>query len=421
MGTKMIKCRICNTEVEKIMSFGKMPIANGFLTQEEFEKEYFFELAPAFCNHCKTFQIIEQPAPEKMFHENYAFFSSTSSKMQQHFKEMAEHYMEEFVPDKKKAFVVELGSNDGIMLKNFSKNGIPHLGIEPSKNVAEVARQNGVNTISEFFGEEVAKKVAAQNSLADIISAANVMCHIPDIISVAKGVKALLKPSGIFVFEDPYLGDMFRKTSYDQIYDEHVYIFSVQSVQNIFKPYDLELFHVAPQETHGGSMRYYLCHRGAYSVRDSVNYHLKAENSLGLDKVETYQSFKEACERNKNNLIALLKKIKSEGKKIVGYAATSKSTTILNYCGIGPELIDYISDTTPIKQDKFSPGMHIPIKSYDDFKKDKPEYAVLFAWNHAKEIFEKEKDFARQGGKWILFVPDVRVLNSEESVLNHVA
>lgn len=417
----MVLCRVDSKPSKKVISYGKMPIANGFLKQEEFSKEYFFELAVAFCPTSKMLQLIDQPDPKMMFHENYAFFSSTSKKMAEHFERMAHGYMAEFIPDPSNAFIVELGSNDGIMLRHFAKAGIKHLGIEPSSNVAQVARQNGVNTISEFFGEETARKVENEYGKADIISAANVMCHIPGLASVGKGVDALLKEKGIFVFEDPYLGDVIEKTSYDQIYDEHVYIFSVQSVSHAFAPYSLEVFHVEPQTTHGGSMRYYLCRQGAYPVRDSVTKQLEFEHTLGLDKIETFEKFAENCAQNKKLFVELLKKLKAEGKRVVGYAATSKSTTVLNYCDIGPDLIEYICDTTPIKQGKFSPGMHIPIRPYEDFKKDKPDYAVLFAWNHAQEIFEKEKDFIAHGGQWIIFVPEVKILSSQESLILHVA
>ena len=393
-----------------IYSFGSMPIANGFLRKEYFDKEYFFELATAFSPKHKLFQLVEQPDPKKMFHENYAFFSSTSKKMAEHFEKMAHNYKEEFLTNTENAFVVELGSNDGIMLRHFAKAGIKHLGIEPSSNVAEVAKKNGVNTISKFFGKETAQEVLEIYGKADIISAANVMCHIPNLDSVGQGVNILLKDQGIFVFEDPYLGDMIQKTSYDQIYDEHVYIFSVMSVSEVFAPHGLEIFHVEPQKTHGGSMRYYLCRKNAHPIRESVSLQRKKELDLGLDRIETYQEFARNCEKSKTDFVSLLKTLKSQGKRIVGYAATSKSTTVLNYCNIGPDIIDYICDTTPLKQNKFSPGMHIPIKPYEFFKEDKPDYAILFAWNHAEEIFAKEQGFLDQGGKWILFVPEVKIL-----------
>jgi methylation protein EvaC len=398
-----------------------MPIANGFLATQEFSNEYFFELAVAFSPTSKMLQLIDQPDPQMMFHDNYAFFSSTSKKMAEHFEKMATNYIGNYIANSSEAFVVELGSNDGIMLRHFVQAGIKHLGVEPSANVAAVARENGVNTISQFFSRETAAQIEKEYGKADIISAANVMCHIPDLASVGKGVEILLKEKGIFVFEDPYMGSVIEKTSYDQIYDEHVYLFSVQSVSHAFASYGLEVFHVEPQTTHGGSMRYYLARKGAHPIRESVYHQLKQEELMGLDRLETYETFAKNCEKNKQEFVKLLSQLKSEGKRVVGYAATSKSTTVLNYCGVGPDLIEYICDTTPIKQGKFSPGMHIPIKPYEEFKKDKPDYAILFAWNHAAEIMEKEKDFIAQGGQWIIFVPEVKIISSNESLVRHVA
>lgn len=404
------KCRVCSSETKPVISYGKMPLANAFLKPEQFDSEYFFELAVSYCPDCNMFQLVEQPDPAMMFHEEYAFFSGTSKAMGQHFENKAKSHMAEFIKDKDDAFVVELGSNDGIMLKHFAGQGIKHLGIEPSGNVAEVARQNGVETIVEFFGEETAQSVAGKYGKADIISAANVMCHIPDLHSVGKGVDILLKDDGVFEFEDPYLGSMIEKTSYDQIYDAHVYIFSVHSIMNTFSHYGLEVFHVTPLETHGGSMRYHLCRKGAHPVRDSVRNQLDIEKSLGVNSIELYQDFAKKCRDNKKEFVDLLKSIKAQGKTIAGYAAAAKSTTVLNYCQISTDLIDCIYDVTPIKQGKYSPGVHIPIRKSEDFKNDNPDYTVLFAWNHAKEVFEKEKDYVAQGGKWILARPEVMVV-----------
>lgn len=404
------KCRVCQNETIPVISYGKMPLANAFLRPDDYDREYFFELAVSHCPECKMLQLVEQPAPESMFHDEYAFFSGTSKKMAEHFEHKAENHIKHFIPDASDAFVVELGSNDGIFLKNFAAKKIGHLGVEPSGNVAKVAQENGINTIVDFFGEDVAKKIVAKYGKADIITAANVMCHIPDLHSVGKGVDVLLKDKGVFEFEDPYLGAMITKTSYDQIYDEHVYIFSVTSVANAFKPYGLEVFHVEPLETHGGSMRYHLCRKGTHPVRDSVNKQLEEEARMGLNDIAAYKTFAQNCERNKQELVNLLKKLKAEGKQVVGYAATSKSTTILNYCDIGPDLISCIYDTTPIKQGKTTPGMHIPVVSFDGFREIYPDYSVLFAWNHAQEIFEKEKEYTSKGNKWILFCPDVKVV-----------
>tara|TARA_B110000503_G_C7127929_1_gene405519 strand:- start:461 stop:1621 length:1161 start_codon:yes stop_codon:yes gene_type:complete len=382
------------------MSFGKMPIANAFLKEEDFQDEYFFDLATAFCEKCLTVQLETQPDPKLMFHENYAFFSKTSKHMQLHFEKFAEWVNTNYLKNKD-PFVVELGSNDGILLENFSKKGIEHLGVEPSANVAEVAKENGVNTEVAFFDSVVASNIVEKYRNADAILAANVMCHIPDLNEIGKASRILLKEDGVLIFEDPYLGDMVKKVSYDQIYDEHVFVFSALSVQNIFAASGFELIDLLPQETHGGSMRYVLCKRGVRKISESVINIIANEKKIGLDSKTTFDEFKINCELSKERIQAMLKELKKEGKKVVGYGATSKSTTILNYCKIGPDLIDFISDTTPIKQNKFTPGMHIPVKTYEEFIRYKPEIAILFAWNHKKEIEIKEKEFIEAGGKFI--------------------
>ena len=406
----MPNCLICKSQIDPFVSFGKMPLGNGFLSPEQFDQEYFFEMKTAFCDTCGMVQLLEQPEPEQMFHENYAFFSGTSTYMQKHFKEFAAHVQKDFM-NPEDPFVVEMGSNDGIMLQNFAQKNIRHLGIEPSKNVAATAIRKGVNTISEFFNESLAQKIVREYGQADAFLAANVMCHIPYIHSIVKGIKTLLKPEGVVMFEDPYLGDVIEKTSYDQIYDEHTFLFSATSINYVFKMCGMELFDVEPQVTHGGSMRYILSHQGAFPVTDRLQQQLDKERELGLNHLDTYEKFRKNCESSRDKLVALLKDLKKEGKRVVGYGATSKSTTILNYCGITPDLIEFISDTTPTKQGKFTPGSHIPVLPYEKFKENYPDYALLFAWNHKKEIMEKESEFIKSGGKWILFVPQVEIIS----------
>tara|TARA_B100001093_G_C26584382_1_gene908712 strand:- start:215 stop:925 length:711 start_codon:yes stop_codon:yes gene_type:complete len=235
------------------------------------------------------------------------------------------------------------------------------------------------------------------------------MCHIPYLHSVVAGVKSLLKPKGILTFEDPYLGDIIEKTSYDQIYDEHVYYFSVNSISNLFEQHGLEVIDVLPQDVHGGSMRYVIAHKGAYEVSGNVAKQLEKEHQLGLHLSETYEKFKKNVEKSRDDLMDVLNKLQSEGKRVVGYAATSKSTTVTNYCGITPEHLEFISDTTPIKQGKYSPGAHIPVKNYEEFKNNYPDYALLFGWNHSKEIMANETGFVFSGGKWICYVPEVTI------------
>ncbi|MBM3721377.1 MAG: methyltransferase domain-containing protein [Actinobacteria bacterium] len=403
-------CRVSRQRLTKVLDFGRHPLGNGFLSQEHFASEYFFPMAIGFSETSMMLQLINQPAPEKMFHDHYAFYSSTSNYMARHFKDFADEVLQSGYLTIKDPFVLELGCNDGIMLRNFAEKGIRHLGIEPSLNVAAEANKHGVRILSEFFTEQLAESIVQEQGMVDAFLAANVMCHIPDIVGVVKGIRRVLKPTGVVMFEDPYLGDVVSKTSYDQIYDEHVFLFSALSIQYLFGLHGMDLIDVLPQKTHGGSMRYVLAHRGAYPVKNSVTELIARERAQGLDRLTTFKTFGANVEQSKRSLLILLKELKSQGKRVAGYGATSKSTTILNYCGIGLDLIEYISDTTPIKQGKFTPGMHIPVVPYETFKANPPDYAVLFAWNHAEEIMAKEKDFISAGGKWIVHVPEVRVL-----------
>lgn len=405
----MTPCLICSQSMEPFISFGRMPIANGFLTTAQFAAEYFFELKVGFCDRCKMVQLTELVDRERMFHENYAFFSSTSSRMADHFQSLAFLAQERYL-GKSDPFIVEIGSNDGIMLQHFAKAGIRHLGIEPSANVAEVARGNGVQTICRFFDETLAREIVNLHGQADVFFGANVMCHIPYLHSVVAGIKILMKPEGYVIFEDPYLGDIIEKTSYDQIYDEHAFYFSLSSVRYLFSKYDMDVVDVHPQNVHGGSMRYVISHRGAYPVSSAVRHLEEREKAQKLDQRETYKSFRSNVEKSRQDLMTLLKDLKRQGKRVAAYAATSKSTTVTNFCGITPDLLEYISDTTPIKQGKYSPGVHIPVRPYEEFKAHYPDYALLFGWNHAEEIMAKEQAFTAAGGKWILYVPEVHVV-----------
>ena len=405
----MHKCLICNSSINPFISYGQMPIANGFLTKEKFNNEYFFHMQVAHCTNCSMVQLIETPERQLMFNENYAFFSGTSQAMKTHFLDFANDVKNRFLP-KNDAFVVEIGSNDGIMLQNFKEWGIKHLGIEPSANVAQVAKNKGINTIVEFFDEKLAEKIVSENGQADAFIAANVMCHLPYFHSIVAGISKLVKKSGIVVFEEPYVGDVVEKTSYDQIYDEHTFLFSVSSINYIFKEHGMEVIDIAHQETHGGSMRYIIGHKGVRNLSNEAIKQIQKEKELALNSAETYLNFKNNCENSKIDLKKLLQELKSKGKRVAGYGATSKSTTILNYSDIGPDLIEYICDNTPIKQGKYSPGKHIPIVPIETFKNSYPDYLVLFAYNHAKEIMEKEKDFTDKGGKWILYVPNIHVI-----------
>ncbi len=404
-----MNCRVCGDKISEFMTFGKMPIANNFLETKDFNDEYFFELAPSFCESCHSFQLLEQPDPDRMFHENYAFFSQTSNSMKIHFKSLANKIKEDYFKSTK-PFIVELGSNDGILLKNFVNSDCEHLGVEPSKNVADEALKNNVRSIVKYFSSNLADEIIEENGKADVVTSANVMCHIPDINDVAKGISKLLKDDGVLIFEDPYLLSTIEKISYDQIYDEHVFLFSILSVNSIFSKFGLYLFDVEPLNTHGGSMRYYLRKNKNIIKSKNLEIYEEKEAKAKLNSIQTYIQFSKSVEKSKNDLINLLINLKAEKNKIFGYAATSKSTTVLNYCNIDSSIIEGIFDTTPIKHNKFSPGKHIPILNYSDFSKIDLKYLYNFAWNHFDEILLKEKDYQRDGGKWITHVPYPRIV-----------
>ncbi|MBS0246931.1 MAG: class I SAM-dependent methyltransferase [Proteobacteria bacterium] len=407
--TIVTTCRICGDAIAAFMSFGEMPIANGFLDPGSVGNEYFFELAPAFCAHCGMVQLVEQPAPERMFHDNYAFHSGTSQTMRRHFATFARSVIDGPLRGRTDPFVVELGSNDGIMLRHFKARGIRHLGVEPSDNVAALARGLGIDTIGAFFNRALADRIVAERGRADVVLAANVMCHIADLPEAAAGIARLLKSDGVLIVEDPYLGATIDKTSYDQIYDEHVFLFSVTSIAKAFAPHGLALADVQEQPTHGGSMRYVLVPAGSRPVAPSVESWRAREAVQGLGRPDTYERFRQNCERSRAALMQLLDDLHARGQRVVGYGATSKSTTVTNYCGITPKHIAFIADTTPIKQGKLSPGAHIPVRPAEEFSRPYPDCALLFAWNHETEIRAKERAFTAAGGRFITYVPEVRV------------
>lgn len=397
-----MKCKISGNEIKPFMSFGEMPIANGFLKKKEFQKEFFFKMEVGFSEKFSLFQLNDHPVPEQMFNNNYPFYTGSSELMKLHFKKYSSFLKKNYIKYNSK--IIEIGSNDGTFLKNFIKNEIDYIGFEPSGNVAKLAKKNGIKTINKFFGTKSLSSVKNFLGQTDVIFAANVICHIPNLLDLINAVDKLLSKNGVFIFEEPYLGSMFGKTSYDQIYDEHIFMFSATSVKKIFSLFDMELIDLIKQETHGGSMRYVISRKKNRSINSNVKRILAEEKKLNLDNVESCLLFKKKCEESKIKLQNSLKNFKLKGKKIVGYAATSKSTTILNYCKIGPQIIDYICDTTPEKIGKYSPGMHIPIVSTDYFRNDNPDIAYLFAWNHKKEILKKEKCFKKNNLKWISHV-----------------
>jgi methylation protein EvaC len=412
---KQKSCRICNSPLSVFLNLGKAPISNLWLSKEEIHKDVFrFNLEAAFCTECKMVQLTEFVPYEKYIiptepgKTEYSFYSSTSDFMITHFSEYAKEIEDSYMENND--LVVEIGGNDGIMLQAFSNN-IRKLNIEPGTNVAEVARIKGIESWTDFFTEDLAKKIVSEKGKAKSIISANVILNIGDLHELLKGVNTLLDDEGVFVFQDPYMPKILERNSFDQFYDEHIYYFSATSLSNLLKMHGLEIFNLSMQDVHGGSMRVYVKKISSQrQISDSVQKFLDKEKDLGLDKLETYEKFAGRVSRIKNNLNNLLDLLKQQNKKIVGYAATCKSSTVFTYCNIGPDKIDYISDSTPDKQGKLSPGKHIPIVTPDFFHKDNPEYTLLLAWNHEKEIIQKESEYLKNGGKFITFNPEVRII-----------
>jgi len=389
------------------MSFGEMPISNRFVANLDAD-EYFFELTVGFCPGCLMVQLEHCVEPEMMFNEDYAYYSSTSTVMSNHFSQMATKIIDAVI-DKPSPFVVELGCNDGIMLDHIARRGIAHLGIEPAANVATIAAEKGIHVIEKFFSTDCAAEIMEKQGQADIICGANVMCHIEDLNSVFQGINILLKTDGILLFEDPYLYDIITKNSFDQIYDEHVYYFCGLSVSELAQRHGLQLVDMIPQNVHGGSMRYYIKKGQNNAVSSNVEHYLLQEKNLNLHTLNGYIAFKDKVNKICSDFNKTLKEIKSKGRRIAAYGATSKSATLLNYSKVGADLIDYVSDTTPTKIGKYTPGTHIHIKSHEHFLSDSPPYTVLLAWNHQQEIFEKEQKYRQRGGKFITIFPQVAI------------
>tara|TARA_Y200000002_G_scaffold347077_1_gene322051 strand:- start:275 stop:1459 length:1185 start_codon:yes stop_codon:yes gene_type:complete len=392
-----MKCKITNKSIKPFMSFGNMPIANGFLDKKDFSNEFFFNMEVGFNEELSLFQLNDHPKPEKMFNKNYPFFTGSSEYMKRHFKSYAE-FVKKYL--KTNSRIIEIGSNDGTFLKNFDNSENFLTGVEPSKNVADIAIKNNIPTINEFFNTVSAKKLKKFVGNTDLICASNVICHVPNLNNLIEAVDLLLSKDGVFVFEEPYLGSMFEKVSYDQIYDEHIFMFSATSISKIFSKFNFYLVDAIPQTTHGGSMRYVL-KRFKNEDNESLKKIFNYEDKNNLNKIDSCLEFKKNCEISKDNITNKIKSFKDEGRTICGYAATSKSTTILNYCNIGTNYIDFICDTTKEKIGKFSPGKHIPIRDINYFHENMTDCVYLFAWNHKEEIFNKEKNFR---GEWFSHV-----------------
>jgi hypothetical protein len=391
---------------KKFLDLGMQPITNAYLTEGDIAGEYLFNLSIGFDEETKLVSLMEFVKPQLMFNDTYAHRASMSATMRESFKEIALSIKKRFSP----ARLMEIGSNDGVFIRNFDQGEV--VAIEPCGNLAEITNRMGYKTYPVFWNSETAEQIVANHGKMDVVYSANTICHIQDLKEVFDAMRIVLNDSGVLIFEDPSLYNVLQNTSYDQFYDEHAHLFSVIALKHILGESGFEIFDVENLPTHGGSNRIYAkkISNRLLAIGRSVEENVQRELDIEMDKMRAYENFAQRVGKSKQDLVTLLTDIKRQGKKIISYGATYKSATILNYCRIGTDLIDYITDTTPNKQGKFSPGMHIPIISPEQGFNESVDYAFLGAWNFYREIMEKEKKFIERGGKFITHVPRVKVL-----------
>ncbi|WET76804.1 class I SAM-dependent methyltransferase [Amycolatopsis sp. QT-25] len=408
----MSQCRVCGASVTLFLDLGNQPLSDVFPagTPGSEADEFFYRLRVGACTGCAMVQLLEEVPRERMFGDHYPYRSSGSAVMRRHFTALAKRLLALELSGRDDPFVVELGCNDGVMLRTLARAQIRHLGVEPSVRISQTAVECGVQVLNAYFDQETAVRISAEHGPADVIYAANTLCHIPYVTSVLDGVAELLTDDGVFVFEDPYLGDIVASTSFDQIYDEHFFLFSATTVARLAERHGLALVDVERLPVHGGELRYTLARAGKRRAGGAVAELVAEEAARGLHTPEALSVFATAVRRNAHDLVELLSRLRGEGRTIAAYGATAKSATVTNYCNIGPELVSVVYDTTPEKQGRVTPGTHIPVTPAAEFADPYPDYAVLFAWNHAAEIMTKETGFTDHGGRWITYVPEVRVL-----------
>ena len=405
-------CRFCNTPLEHtFVDLGMSPLCESFLLRDQLNQmEPFYPLKVYVCSNCFLVQLQEYVSPENIFTE-YAYFSSYSDSWLRHAKNYTELMIERFKLDSKRQ-VIELASNDGYLLQYFVEKGIPVLGVEPAKNVAKVAIEKGVPTIIEFFGVKLARKMAQEGKKADLLLGNNVLAQVPDINDFVAGMKIVLEPQGVITIEFPHLMRLIEGNQFDTIYHEHFSYFSFIAAEKIFARHGLTLFDVEELKTHGGSIRIYGRH--AEDVTKPLTGRTleikERELRAGYDRMETYSIFAKKVEETKRRLLQILVEVKNEGKKIVGYGAPGKGNTLLNYCGIRSDFLDYTVDRSPYKHGRFTPGTHIEIFPPDRIKEDRPDYLFILPWNLKDEIMHQTAFIREWGGKFIVPIPEAVIL-----------
>lgn len=409
-----MKCRHCNHELKHVfVDLDHSPIANAMLDQNQLsEPECHYPLKVLVCENCFLVQVDEFEKADKIFDSEYTYFSSFSTSWLAHAKKYVEMMMDRFHFDKN-SLVVELASNDGYLLQYFKEKNIPVLGIDPTANTASVAEQKGIHTIVDFFSTKLAQKeLADKNRKADLIIANNVLLHVPDLNDFVKGMQAGLKEKGIITAEFQYLIPLIRDCKFDTIYQEHYSYLSFHVIKRVFESVGLALFDVEELPSHGGSLRLFGKHKGDDSkpVTDRVVNLLKREKDAGVVSLDFYNNFQERVDTIKNDSLSFLIDEKRKGKKIVGYGAAAKGNTFLNYCGIkGTDIIDFVVDASPYKQNKYLPGSHIPVTDEKRISQYKPDYVIIFPWNLKKEISNQLSYIRDWGGKFVIFIPEVTI------------
>jgi len=404
-------CKYCNSILTNLfIDLGNMPLANSFLNEDDLSKEEFImPLKVYVCKKCYLVQLKEYEIPEKIF-SDYAYFSSFSESWLKHAKEYTEMISKRLDLDEN-SLVIEIASNDGYLLQYFDKK-IPVLGIEPAKNIAEVAKKKNIQTLNKFFTNELSNELSKSGKNADLIIGNNVFAHVPNINDFLKGLKTLLKKDGIITLEFPHLLELIKQNQFDTIYHEHLSYFSFTVVKEIFSFHELEIFDVEKLKTHGGSLRIYVKHKNNLNLpnSDKIDKLLKEEFEYGLTNISFYNNFEVNVKKNRKQFIEFITDVKNQNKKIACYGAPAKGNTFLNYCKVDSKMIDYTVDKNPHKQKKFLPGVHIPIKDPYEIKKTKPDYLIILPWNLKDEIKKENEIIKDWNGKFVVAIPNLEIL-----------
>lgn len=403
-----MNCRNCGIPITGFFSLGDMPLVNSFLREGDLDWENKYDLSVGFCQKCYLVQLINSIPPKELF-EDYIYFSSTSKFFVEHCKKTAEHLARKLSLSSG-SLVLEIASNDGVQLQAFKDLGIGILGVDPAKNIAEAANEKGVPTMAEFFNHDFAKKIKREKNIqADLIFGANVLAHVPEIKDFVGGVGEALKPKGTAVFEFPYLKGLLEN-KFDTIYHEHVFYYSLIALINLFKAASLDIYDVDMTPMQGGSLRIFICHQGAFPVRESVGDLIKEEVAGGFDNLETYQKMSENIQNLKKDIISLLERLKKEGKTVAAYSAPAKGNILLNYFGIGKNYLDFIVDRAESKQGLYTPGTHLLVYPVEKIYQEKPDYLLVLCWNLAEEVMTQLEDYHADGGKFIIPVPEIKII-----------